>query len=208
MNESDSNELLSAFVDGELPGPARDRIVDALYGRPELRRAWMRFHLIGDAVRKVGPVPGADSIAEEVDAALSDEGVVHFQPRARRATLRALPGLAIAAAIASIAILGIHSLDDGGAQAPRITGDSRPELTVAASASGTADPAASRVVSLAAQTTGAESNRLQWSNVAPDAEARLNVYLVNHNAYAGNGMRGVLPYVRIVGYQSPAGDYR
>ena len=29
----------------------------------------------------------------------------------------------------------------------------------------------------------------------PDAEARLNVYLVNHNAYAGNGMRGVLPYV-------------
>jgi len=208
VNESDSNELLSAFVDGELPGPARDRIVDALYGRPELRRAWMRFHLIGDAVRKVGPVPGADSIAEEVDAALSDEGIVHFQPRARRATLRALPGLAIAAAIASIAILGIHSLDDGGAQAPRITGDSRPELTVAASASDTADPAASRVVSLAAQTTGAESNRLQWSNVAPDAETRLNVYLVNHNAYAGNGMRGVLPYVRIVGYQSPAGDYR
>ena len=208
MNESDSNELLSAFVDGELQGPARDRMVDALYGRPELRRAWMRFHLIGDAVRKVGPVPGADSIAENVGAALSDEGVVHFRPRARRATLRALPGLAIAAAIASIAILGIHSLDDGGAQAPRIAGDLRSELTDAGSASDTADPAASRVGSLAAQTTGTESNRLQWSDVAPDAEARLNVYLVNHNAYAGNGMRGVLPYVRIVGYQSPAGDYR
>ncbi len=208
VNESDSNELLSAFVDGELQGPARDRIVDALYGRPELRRAWMRFHLIGDAVRKVGPVAGADSIAENVGAALSDEGVVHFQPRARRATLRALPGLAIAAAIASIAILGIHSLDDGGAQAPRIAGESRPELTVAGSASDTADPAASRVVSLAAQTTGTESNRLQWSDVVPDEEARLNVYLVNHNAYAGDGMRGVLPFVRIVGYQSPTGDYR
>ena len=208
MNESDSDELLSAFVDGELQGPARDRIVDALYGRPELRRAWMRFHLIGDAVRKVGPVPGADSIAENVGAALSDERVVHFQPRSRRARLRALPGLAIAAAIASIAILGIHSLDDGGAQSPRIAGDSRSELAVAGSASDTADPPASRVVSMATQTTGSEPNRLQWSDVAPDAEARLNVYLVNHNAYAGNGVRGVLPYVRFVGYRSPAGDYR
>ena len=208
MNESDSNELLSAFVDGELQGRARDRIVDALYGRPELRRAWVRFHLIGDAVRKVGPVPGADSVAERVGAALSDERVVHLKPRSRRARLRALPGLAIAATIASIAILGIHSLDDGGAQSPRIAGDSRTELAVAGSALDIADPPASRVVSMAAQTAGIESNRLQWSDVAPDAKARLNVYLVNHNAYAGNGVRGVLPYVRFVGYRSPAGDSR
>ena len=44
--------------------------------------------------------------------------------------------------------------------------------------------------------------------VAPDAEARLNAYLVSHNEYAGDGVRGVLPYVRIVGYQSFAEDGR
>ena len=206
MNESDSNKLLSEFVDDELRGPARDRIVDALYGSAELRRAWARYHLIGDAVRKVGPVPGADTIADKVSAALSDEHVVHFKPRSRRSRLHALSGLAIAAAVASVAILGVHSLDDGGAQSP--AGDSRPELAVADSASATEDAPASRVVSMAAQAAGTESNRLQWSGVAPDAEARLNVYLFNHNAYAGNDLRGVLPYVRIVGYQSPTGDDR
>lgn len=208
MNESDSNQLLSEFVDDELRGPAQDRIVDALYGSPELRRAWARYHLIGDAVRKVGPVPGADTIADNVSAALCDEQVVHFKPRSRRSRLHALSGLAIAAAVASVAILGIHSLDDGGAQSPRVAGDSQPELAVADSAPATEDSPASRFVSMAVPSAGTESNRLQWSGVAPDAEARLNVYLLNHNAYAGNDLRGVLPYVRIVGYQSPAGDDR
>ena len=208
MNESDSSKLLSEFVDDELRGPARDRVVNALYGSPELRRVWARYHLIGDAVRRVGPVPGADTIADNVSAALSDECVVHLKPRSRRSRLHALSGLAIAAAVASIAILGIHSLDDGGAQSPRVAGDSQPELAMADSASATEDVPASRVVSMAVQPAGTESDRLQWSGVAPDAEARLNVYLFNHNAYAGNDLRGVLPYVRIVGYQSPAGDDR
>ena len=208
MNESDSNKLLSEFVDDELRGPARDRIVDALYGSPELRRAWARYHLIGDAVRKVGPVPGADTIADNVSAALSEGQVVHLKPRSRRSGLHALSGLAIAAAVASVAILGIHSLDGGGAQLPRVAGDSRPAVSVAGSASATEDAPVSRVVSMAMQAAGTESDRLQWSGVAPDAEARLNVYLFNHNAYAGNDLRGVLPYVRIVGYQSPAGDDR
>ena len=159
-------------------------------------------------MRTVGPVPGADAIAESVSAALTDEHVVRFRPRPRRSKLHALSGLAIAAVIASIAILGIHGLDDGVAPSPRAAGDSQPERAVAGAVSATADSPASHLVPRAAQTAGTESDRLRWSDVAPDAEARLNVYLVNHNAYAGNGMRGVLPYVRIVGYQSPAGDYR
>ena len=72
----------------------------------------------------------------------------------------------------------------------------------------TADSTASRIASTAAKPAAPEASGLKWSDVAPDAEARLNAYLVNHNEYAGNGMRGVLPYVRIVGYQSLAGDYR
>ena len=205
MNESDSNEPLSAFVDGELQGPARDRVVGALYGNPELRRTWARFHLIGDAVRRTGPVPGADAIAGNVSAALSDEQIVQFKPRSQRSRLHPLTGLAIAATVAGIAILGVHRLDDDGAQSRQIAGDSRPESTVAGSVSTTPDQAGSRLAAVA-RPAGTEATRLQWSDVAPDAEARLNAYLVSHNEYAGNGMRGVLPYVRIVGYQSFAGD--
>ena len=203
MNEPDSNESLSAFVDGELQGPARARVVAALYGSAERRRAWARFHLIGDAVRKTGPVPGAGVIAGGVSAALSDERIVRFGPRPRRPRLQMLAGLAIAATVASIAILGIHRLDDGDAQSLRVAGDSQPEPAVADAVSATAGSPVSRVVPTVAQDAGAEPDRLRWNDVAPDAEARLHVYLVNHNAQAGNGM---LPYVRIVGYQYQAGD--
>ena len=206
MNEPDTNERLSAFVDGELRGPARARVVDALYESPELRRKWARFHLIGDAVRGIDPVPGADAIAENVNAALSDEQIVHFRPRPRHRVLRPLSGLAIAAAIAGIAIVGVHRLDDGGAQSRSVAGVSRSEPAVVGSDSAAPKQVASQVASTAARPAGSQATRLQWSDVAPDAEARLNVYLVNHNEYAGIGMRGVMPYVRIVGYQSFAGD--
>ena len=212
MNVSDPNEQISSFVDGELQGPARGRIVHALYGSPELRRRWARYHLIGDAARKIGPVSGADSIAGNVGAALSGESMVSFK---RRPWPVPLPGLALAASIAAVAILGIRGLDDGGAQSPPVAGTQSPPVAgasrheAAAESPLSTDPGStvSRIASGAVQSAGSEAVRRPWSDAAPDAEARLNVYLVNHNEYAGNGVRGVLPYVRIVGYQS-MGEYR
>ena len=212
MNVSDPNEQISSFVDGELQGPARGRIVHALYGSPELRRRWARYHLIGDAARKIGPVSGADSIAGNVGAALSGESMVSFK---RRPWLVPLPGLALAASIAAVAILGIRGLDDGGAQSPPVAGAQSPPVAgasrheAAAESLLSTDPGStvSHIASGAVQSAGSEAVRRPWSDAAPDAEARLNVYLVNHNEYAGNGVRGVLPYVRIVGYQS-MGEYR
>ena len=208
VSEPGRNERLSAFVDGELQGPARDRVVDDLYVSPELRRAWARFHLIGDAVRKTGPIPHAGSVAGNADAALPAERIVHFESRLQGRRLAPLPGLAFAAAIAGIAILGIHSLDDDGVRSPAAAGASRPDTAVAGPATTAPDAAAPHVASTAARPAVPDAIRLKWSDVAPDAEARLNAYLVNHNEYAGNGMHGVLPYVRVVGYQSMAGDYR
>ena len=208
MNAPVSNERLSAFVDGELKDPARDGIVDALYEDPELRRTWERFHLIGDAMRGTGPVPGADAVARNVSTTLAGESVVRLKPRARRSRLHPLAGLAIAAAIAGIAVVGLHRLDGGGAQPPQIADAPRPESAAAVSAPAAPDRPEVQVASVAERSAGAETSRLQWSGVAPDAEARLNAYLVSHNEYAGDGVRGVLPYVRIVGYQSFAEDGR
>ena len=208
MNAPVSNERLSAFVDGELEDPAWDAIVDALYEDPELRRTWERFHLIGDAMRGVGPVRGADAIARNVGASLAGESVVRLKPRARRSRLHPLAGLAIAAAIAGIAVLGLHRLDGGGVQPPQIADASRSESAAAVSALAAPGRSEAHVASVAERPARTEASRLQWSGVAPDAEARLNAYLVSHNEYAGDGVRGVLPYVRIVGYQSFAEDGR
>lgn len=204
MNVSDPNEQISSFVDGELQGPARGRIVHALYGSPELRRRWARYHLIGDAARKIGPVSGADSIAGNVGAALSGESMVSFK---RRPWLVPLPGLALAASIAAVAILGIRGLDDGGAQSPPVAGASRHEAAAESPLSTDPGSTVSHIASGAVQSAGSEAVRRPWSDAAPDAEARLNVYLVNHNESAGYGGRGLLPYVRIVGYQPVAGDH-
>ena len=208
MTATDTNEKLSAFVDGELEGRTRDRIVDALYENPDLRRKWERFHLIGDAVRGTGPVPGAAAIAENVSAALSTETVVRLGPRRRRSMLRPLAGLAMAAAIAGVAVVGIHRLDGGGGEPSRVAEAPRAEPAPAGSAPAAREPSEVRVATASNRSAGAGTSRLQWSDVAPDAEARLNAYLVSHNEYAGTGMGGVLPYVRIVGYQSFEGDER
>ena len=196
MNEPDSNERISALADGELEGSARNRTMEALYASPEQRRAWARVHLIGDAMRHAGPVPGADSIAPRVGAALVGERIVAFRPRRRRAGIGPLAGLALAASISAVAVLVIHSLDDGsGARLAPVADGTRYEVAVAGPGEGPRD-------------TPQTADRLQWSDVAPDTEARLNAYLVNHSEHAGNGVPGVLPYVRFVGYQSAAEDYR
>ena len=212
MNGHDPNEAVSAFVDGELRGAARDRIVDALYGDPELRRAWERFHLIGDAVRKTGPVPGAGSIAGKVGEALSGDRTVPFKPRSRR-LLRAGPlsGLALAAAVAAVAILAVSGLDGGDAgQRPAAAGAPPHEatadpMTAVAAVEPPAAGASLRKAVAQAPAPRREASRLRWSDAEPGAEARLNAYLLNYNEYAGHGVRGVLPYARIVGYQSGAG---
>ena len=196
MNEFDLNERISALVDGEIESSARDRAMEALYASPEQRRAWARFHLIGDAMRHAGPVPGADSIAGRVGGVLADERIVPFRPRRRRRGIGPLAGLALAASVSAVAVLVIHSLDDGsGARPTPAAGGSQYEVAMASPGARSRD-------------TRRNADRLQWSGVAPDTEARLNAYLVNHSEHAGNGVPGVLPYVRLVGYQSVAGDYR
>ena len=196
MNEFDTNERISALADGELDDSARNRAMEALYASPEQRRTWARFHLVGDILRHTGPVPGADSIAPRVGAALAGERIVAFTPHRRRAEIGPLAGLALAASISAIAVLVIHGLDDGSGSRPAPVADgSRHEVAIASLRTSSRDMPRT-------------ADRLQWSDVAPDTEARLNAYLVNHSEHAGNGVPGVLPYVRLVGYQSVAGDYR
>ena len=120
MNESDSNELLSAFVDGELQETgARPNGGCSLWkaGASQSMDAFPpnRRRRTQELVPCPVPIPSL----RNVGAALSDDRCRSFSDRAHGARrCRAFfPDWQLPQTIASIAILGIHSLDDGGAQA-------------------------------------------------------------------------------------------
>lgn len=180
MMAEQKEEWVSALTDGELAGDELQRGLDALLKHPELLASWSRYHLIRDALHRNLEPRLAPDLSQRVAAALEREPVILAPRRSRQPWLRHAAGLAVAASVTGVAILGIRQFGD----------DSGP-VTVAA-------------------TTSQEYIRLEQPQVTSADTANppasngehLAPYLVNHNEFAANsGMQGVLPYVRIVGHK-------
>lgn len=169
----ESKEAISALADGEDSAGNTAKLLDKVTLDPLSRATWERYHLLSDAIKGRLPDQIQTGLSDRIHDAIAQEPVVLATRRKRRGILKPLTGLALAASVATVAILGVRSLDS--------------EITPAAQIAATAKTP---------QTTG---NR--W-NVSPEIEARLNAYLVNHSEYVGYGMQGMLPYARIVGYDS------
>ena len=157
-----------------------------------MRRAWGRYHLISDALQNNLPSHMDPHLADRISRSLQHEPTLLIpEIPGRRALLRPLAGLAVAASVAAMAIVGIQYGRQGAA--PLVPG---PE--VAADFVIDRLPAASGGrLNLAAG--GGDSRR----TVAPVAHgysgAQMNRYLVNYNEYRRSAaMQGMLPYVRIV----------
>ena len=191
-HERDEAELLSALMDGELSGPEEARALERLQSDPALQRRWARYHAARAALTGGAGRLSAD-FAERVAAVRAGEPVV-LAPRAlrhgRRAWLRPVAGIAIAASVALLAIGGLSVLRLGGPDvapvrvADRIGRD--PALV-------DHDPHAIAPVGVATLdgVTDAERARLRQ---------RLMLYLATHSEYAGAGeMPTVIPYGRLSG---------
>ena len=189
MNEQ-TREQISALVDDELvsgSGP----LLNALQEHHEFRQAWHHYFLIGETLR--GNLP------EYVDMKLADRisRVLRNQPAiiARRKTLhtvfKPVIGFAIAASVATVAILGVRQIGTGPAATQNeIVAGNPPEVVnfPVATVSTSPEPG-----------PGYEVHEFK---AADGAEARLNRYLVNYNEYRTNaGVQGMLPYVRIVAHE-------
>lgn len=178
------DEQVSALVDGEAGREELDLLLRRLERDGVLRSTWERYHLIGDAMRSGLPERFALGVAERVSAAIAAEPVLaaplpQTTVRARRNWTRPAIGLALAASVAGLVLVGVRPAAIGNM--PLAGGDTRAAL----SAQGTGK----------AVTTAAVARTLQRD--------RLNAYLVSHNESASrNQMSGVLPYVRMVGYES------
>lgn len=147
-----------------------------------MRETWGRYHLIRDVMRRQLDSLAPPGLADTISLRLQSEPSILVPPR--RSSFKAnatrwAAGMAVAASVAAIAIVGVRSL------AP--IQDSMPQL--AAQSVESADYL--------------RSSGTRWQAVSTDVEHDLNMYLVQHSEFSPTtGMNGVMSYVRFVGYDS------
>jgi len=181
-------EQLSALVDDELSELERPLLLGRLERDPELRACLGRYQLISEVMRGGTARAAGLGIAARVHAALEQEAslsgpTVKSAGAASARLWKPLAGVAVAASVATVALLSLQYLY----QAPEETGP------VAAVSDISAVPATAPVMRVS------DGN---WDRIEPRVAKRLDDYLVNHNEFAASrGVQGVMPYVRIVGYE-------
>jgi sigma-E factor negative regulatory protein RseA len=207
-------QRLSALMDGHLDSQEAGEAVAEVLADPALKRRWAGYHAISDAMSQRRSA-GADGLARRIAAALDAEPPMPAStgtrraPTARRRPRPALmPVLALAASVAVLAVAvglflnlpGDRAVQRGGnelqARAPAV-----PPPAPATDGDG-ADgviPVGQGGERRVADTTAL--TRLTWNDPRPQVERRLNGYLLNHNEYLATGVRGMLPYARVVGYE-------
>ncbi len=175
------NEKLSALMDNELDELETRRLLASLGENVSARAVWGRYHAIRAVLRREAlPATGRD-IARRVRERLTEEP----GPGRGWLPLTRLAGqLALAASVAGIAILGAR-------------------LWLGS----TNEPAPQTAQNDAVPTEYLRASTTRWDTKERDVENTLNAYLVEHNEFApGAGVSGMLPYVRVVGYDTQNGE--
>lgn len=205
------NEQVSALMDGELSMPHQAEVIDQLLAQWRLARTWERYHLISDVLRNnlceaalrslsttgldaaapdqdrgpwlqqssdAKPKPYLSLLTRRVHESVSKEPLL--LTRRKTFPLKPVAGLALVASLAGIAVLGVQSV----AKLP-------------------APPTKLQV----AQATPPPPQEATLTTphgdlYGPAVKARLSSYLVNYSEFLDNGMRGLLPYARIVSYDA------
>ncbi len=107
---------ISAFVDGELPNNEAELLLRRLSQDAALRQQVSRYLDIGRLLRQDRKVPGMDQLRGRIAAALGDELV---QPEDEQnvvgsALMTPTTGVAVAATVAALALLGLSQLQGPG----------------------------------------------------------------------------------------------
>ena len=177
-------EDISALVDGEVDDGARAPLLDTLSADPAARKAWGRYHLIGDILRTTSLDMRVATSPAQV-AARPDAEIIALAPR--RSLRGPLAGLAAAASVAMAAILLVNGSGGPAPQAPILA---------------SAPPVAEMQITAQAVAT-VDAGRDLHLVPAGSFDQRLDGYLVNFNEQRSRlGVPGVHPYVRIVGFDT------
>ena len=102
-------EQISALCDHELPEGEHELLLRRFTVEKSLRLHWERYHLIGAAMRKELPEVDTRGLADRVMAVLANEPQPQPQPeKFMDKLLRGAAGVAVAASVAVVAIIGIR----------------------------------------------------------------------------------------------------
>jgi sigma-E factor negative regulatory protein RseA len=119
-------DQLSAFIDGELPKHEIELLFKRLDGNAELRATLARYTLIGESLRTRSAEGPSRTFAERVRAAVRESGPLAAGGAGTARVqqwrwLKPVAGMAVAATVAAVAILGLQSMQDPLVdQAPQI----------------------------------------------------------------------------------------
>ena len=127
--------------------------------------------------------------AARVRQAIEAEALPRPGAKPLPAWYKPVTGFGLAASVALMALFGLKLNQTDALQ---------PAVPFAATTPALSSPPGSLPIQTVAAIRPADS-------IGEPVEARLNSYLVNHNGYASmSSVSGMLPYVRMVGYQQPA----
>jgi len=198
-----SDERISALVDGEMDDQERQLAVNELLNQGDKREAWERYHLIGDTLKRGLPTGLEHGFSSRVMAALDNEPTV-LAPPPRSSWGQRAAGLAVAASVAAVAVLGVQFMYQQDGQAPaqqiaQVPAKLSPQQSIArANLQRSFQPSLRANIQTVTQTAGI-SNRIPQN--AKRIYPRLNKYLVDHNQQTSRGaMQAMIPYARIVAY--------
>ncbi len=184
---TEKTETLSALMDGETSASETDATVQAVANNDAARHTWFRYHLIREAMQNQLSDPVDTQLAERIRAQLTLEPTILAPQSSLRTYLKPVAGLAIAASVTAAVLLGVQisNKEQGQAETPAFASNSTPQI------------------SQPVQFVSGNSQPLNGSPQVQTAESPMNRYLVNYNEYRANsGMRGMLPYVRIIGHET------
>lgn len=181
---------LSALADEELEDSGLDLALRRLLRDRELQERWERYHLISDTLQ--GHLPDAfdTGFSARIRQAIESEPAFSNVAKPLPTWYKPVTGFGVAASVVLVSLFGFRQLQTDTPIQPM-----QPVFSAMIPASALSS-AASRV-------TPASADDQRPDNAQEVIVSRLNSYLVDHNSHASaNGVNGVLPYVRMVGYQT------
>jgi len=208
--DHDSFESLSALTDGELSTSEIRFTLRRIQAQPDLAGTWTRYHLIGACMKRQDIQMLPSDFCARVQQALSGEA----RPRHGLPLLRWAGGLAVAASVTAVALIGFQPgsplapANQPNAAAPVASIAASPETAVAKVEQPGADAAVAEAPiresdlrpdfgSLPAQTVAVTDSR----DLGPVSfsDPRLESYLVRHNqALMAMGQGSPLSFVYVL----------
>ena len=176
-------ELLSAFVDGELNEQQLDELLALVDNNDSAKSNLMQYQFSSDIMH--GYVTGKQplDISQSIAEKIADEPNLSVaKSKTTKSKIISVPdwfwkqtaGFAVAASVGALAVVGLMTTPQ----------NSSPSAQFA------------QTTSVQQQASVNESNR--WTVGEGEVEDRLNDYLVDHNEYAGAA--GLFSYARVVSY--------